>query len=142
MLFKKAYKVQDIERLAEKGVDVIIWVDESPEIYKSKESKKENRQIPNYQALYHYEIFIPSKELAKRIKKIFRWTSIGKPLGIVDHFDRLRYRIWEKTRRKLHLGGPFGMAKIYGNLHCIAAIAEWGEVERKLVNLSTSAEYL
>lgn len=151
MLIKKSNNYREVEKFAREGADAIIK--EIPTYtYKDEESEGKFRQVflaaPSYAythpsskgLLYLYEIFIPNKELAKRIKTTFGWTSICKPLGIIEYLAKIRYRIWGEVRRRFRLGGPFGCIPICKNLYCLSVIAEKDEVERKLANLSTSAK--
>ena len=145
MLIEKSI-IGRVRELAEKGVDVIIA--ETPTyMYKDEESAREQRlailSAPSYaykhpcreRLLNIYEVFTSKKELAKKIKKAFKWQSIGKPLTIREHFARCWDKIWEKIRRKLDLGGGFGRIKIYNDFFCLYTVAEDKEVERKLANL-------
>ena len=151
MYIKKSNNYREVEKLAREGADVII-IETPTYTYKNEKSANEFGQMilaaplyaythPNPKSLlYEYEIFIPQKELAKRIKRTFGWTSICKPLGIIEYLYKLGYRIWEKVRRGFHLGGPFWCIPICKNLYCLNLLSEKGEVERKLANLSTSAK--
>ena len=114
-----------------------------PNIREMKKSFKEGARIviiktPTYmyddkRLLYGYEIFTNQKKLAKKIKKIFKCHSIGRPITTRDYFTNLWYRVWEKIRRKLNLGGAFGfgMMRIYKDFYSLIVVAE-ERIERKL----------
>lgn len=149
MLIKKIVgcNYPEVKRLVNEGVDIVIIEIPTKFMYKDEEYERNFRLAlladPSYVykhpplqgLLFEYEIWTPRKDLAKKIKKSLGWTSIGKPLSIGEYLDRLWYKIWEKIRRKLDLGGPFGLLDIAETIYCLTALTEKEDIEKRLASL-------